>query len=122
MPPTPPPSPRRRLSKADRLRQLIGVSWDLVRDEGELELFDDGEHFCLPCFSAEPTQPNFSEDFFDSIDARIRQISELERENIAVPDQGGAEAGSETEKKHSPSGIAPECLHGSVIDDANGFA
>lgn len=34
MPPTPAPSPRRRLSKDARQRQLIEVSWALIRDEG----------------------------------------------------------------------------------------
>lgn len=28
------PAPRRRLSREDRLRQLLDVAWQLVRDEG----------------------------------------------------------------------------------------
>ncbi len=34
MPTSPAPSPRRRLSKEARLRQLIEASWALIRDEG----------------------------------------------------------------------------------------
>lgn len=34
LPPQPPTAPRRRLAREDRLRQLLDVAWQLIREEG----------------------------------------------------------------------------------------
>ena len=48
------------------------------------------------------------------------QVRQLHGNHDAVCDQRGAEAGAEPEKQQQPALIAPERLHGRVVDDRTG--
>src|SRR3974390_2884319 len=50
----------------------------------------------------------------------VGQMTKLHGLNNAVNNHGRSEPGSEAEKKHLAAAVAPQGLHGSVIDDLHG--
>src|SRR5262249_31776940 len=51
-----------------------------------------------------------------------RQVAKLHRLHDAVDDHGRSKPCSQTQKKHLAAGVAPQSLHGGVVDDFHGLA
>src|SRR5262249_36845490 len=79
-------------------------------------------NIALPGFLAKPCLTGFAEIILDDAAIAIGQVTQLERKDMIVPNQGGPKSCSESEKEHPATVIAAEGLHGCVIDDAHRFA
>src|SRR5438552_7402475 len=52
----------------------------------------------------------------------VRQVGQFQGSENVVDDERRAKAGAETEEKHPAAFVAPQCLHGGVIDDLGRLA
>src|SRR5207253_2207388 len=112
----------------DPLRQLANpvnkpaAEHDAVGNKSRLEVLDAKEDFAFPSFCAESIQSRNTDKIFDNVAVAIRQVAELERKHMTLPNERGAEAGAEAEKQHASAAVAAERLHRSIVDDAHWFA
>src|SRR5207249_2660412 len=91
-------------------------------NERLLQLHNGVLNVPLPGFLPEPCLARFAKVVLNDAAIAIRQVAQLKRQDIILPNQRGSKSCSESEKKHSTTVVAAERLHGCVIDNAHGFA
>jgi hypothetical protein len=93
---------------------------DVIGIEGFFEELHDFGNVAAPLFFAEAFEAAQAEIVFVGFPFFVEQVGEFHGLEKTVDDHGGAEAGSEAEKKHVAAFVAAEGLHGGVIDDFHG--
>src|SRR5437764_11529007 len=97
------------------------ADYDVIGDEGKFQLLEAKEDLTRPLLFPKAIEADLTEYVFDNA-AFIRQVTELERQDISFPNESGAEPGAEPEKKHTAAAITAERLHGGVVNHAGRFA
>src|SRR5579863_3277316 len=101
------------------LLELAGIAaadHHIVRLERGHQPFDHLRHLVAPLLRSEALQSRGANIVLVRPAALEREVAELHRLEDAVDDHGRAEAGAEAEEQHAAALIAPERLHGGVVD------
>ena len=94
---------------------------NIIGDERKFQLLDTVKHFLAPRFFAKPLKPVYAEPVFNFAMFAVGQITELERQKVAIPNKGRAETGAQPKKKHMAPNVTPQRLHGGVVNDPSGL-
>src|SRR5205085_11115195 len=97
------------------------ADYDVIGDEGKFQLLEAKEDLTRPLLFPKAIEADLTQHVFDN-PAFIRQVTELEGQDISFPNESGAESSAEPEKKHTAAAITAERLHGGVVNHAGRFA
>ena len=74
----------------------------VIGNEASLQLYNRVTHLNLPVVFPELLHAGFAQKLFDDFAVAIRQISELQGQQIFGPGEGGTKPGAETQKNMRP--------------------
>ena len=100
--------------------RIAPAQYDVVRLQSCLETVDDVPYIPPPLFLAEAFEPCQTYVIFIRAMFPVGKVCQLHGHERSLDDESTAKPGPKSEEEHTASIVAPQCLHGSVIDDTDG--
>ena len=93
----------------------------IVCDEGGAKAGDDVEDRLAPALFAAAFETDYADVVLVGEAVFVGEVGDLQRDDGAIEDKCGAQAGAGAEEEHTTAAVAAEGLHGCVIEEAEGL-
>src|ERR1700674_4662142 len=90
---------------------------DVVRFQGITQLGDHISYYPTPLFGAETAPSSVAQIFLIAAAALVGQVGQLHGSDRTVDNEGGSQAGAQTQKEHASALVTTDCLHGGIIQE-----